>query len=133
MPCYQTPEGQSRGDECAEVTPPRNSQPPGRPLRHGGGRDSNSAEGAPTGRSADEAHETSTEGTARPFCTADAAPVRQNMVEAAVGDNPGEAPPRPANWDQMTRRQRKTGSSIIATETRELVLQPTLVGFVQVN
>ena len=32
---------------------------------------------------------------------------RLNMEEAAVGDNPGEAPLRPANWDQMTRIARK--------------------------
>ena len=32
---------------------------------------------------------------------------RLSMEEAAVGDNPGEAPLRPANWDQMTRKARK--------------------------
>ena len=32
---------------------------------------------------------------------------RLSMEEAAVGDNPGEAPLRPANWDQMTRIARK--------------------------
>jgi len=30
------------------------------------------------------------------------------MEEAAVGDNPGEAPLRPANWDQMPREARKS-------------------------
>jgi hypothetical protein len=29
------------------------------------------------------------------------------MEEAAVGDNPGEAPLRPAIWDQMTGIARK--------------------------
>ena len=32
---------------------------------------------------------------------------RLSMEEATVGDNPGEAPLRPANWDQMTRKARK--------------------------
>ena len=32
---------------------------------------------------------------------------RLNMEEAAGGDNPGQVPPRPANWDQMTREARK--------------------------
>ena len=67
--------------------------------------------------------ETSTEGTARTLGVADAAPALHNMEEAAVGgnpgqvlprpaeasDNPGEAPLRPANWGQMTRIARKTG------------------------
>ena len=33
---------------------------------------------------------------------------RLSMEEAAVGDNPGEAPLRPANWDQMPREARKS-------------------------
>ena len=32
---------------------------------------------------------------------------RLGMEEAAVGDNPGEALLRPANWDQMTRIARR--------------------------
>ena len=33
---------------------------------------------------------------------------RLSMEEAAEGDNPGEAPLRPANWDQMPREARKS-------------------------
>ena len=60
-----------------------------------GGRP-NSAEGAPTNRSADAADETSPQGTARPLGIADAAPARQNMAEAAAGDIPSRVPPRPS-------------------------------------
>ena len=39
---------------------------------------------------------TSPHGTARPLGIADAVPARQNMEEAAVGDNPGRVPPWPS-------------------------------------
>eukprot|EP00614_Pseudopedinella_elastica_P002101 CAMPEP_0172607200 /NCGR_PEP_ID=MMETSP1068-20121228/27407_1 /TAXON_ID=35684 /ORGANISM="Pseudopedinella elastica, Strain CCMP716" /LENGTH=115 /DNA_ID=CAMNT_0013410139 /DNA_START=661 /DNA_END=1010 /DNA_ORIENTATION=+ len=63
---------------------PRIRQPPGQSLKHGEGRDTNSAEGAPTSRSADAAEETGkAEGTACPPDLADATPARRNM-EGAV-------------------------------------------------
>ena len=80
-PRYQAVEDRSRGEECAEEPLQRNSQPPRRPLRHGGGKGPKSAEGAPTDRSADAANETSTE-------------------ERTV-------PPRPANWDQVTKEAKE--------------------------
>ena len=44
----------------------------------------------------DAAEETGTEGTACPPGLVDATPARQNIKEAALGDNPGQVPPRPA-------------------------------------
>ena len=58
-------------------------------------------------------------GTAqRPLGIAHAAPARQNMEEAAVGDNPGRVPSRPANWDQMTRAAPTTADSSPASPRR---------------
>ena len=133
-PWYQTPEGRSRGEECAEAPLPRTRKQPGHALRHGGGRRPNGAEGAQANRSADVANETSTERIASPLRTADAVPARQNVEEAAASDNPGQeppmpaeasnirgqVPPKPANWGQMTKkakhswkqRQKRSRSSI---------------------
>ena len=51
------------------------------------------------------------------------------MEEAEASDHPGQVSPR---WDQMTRRQRKTGSGAITTEHRGF-LKPAHAGFASLN
>ena len=46
---------------------------------------------------------------------------RLSTEEAAVGDNPGEAPLRPANWDQMTRKARKNWKNKTDEETETVI------------